>query len=98
MAYKYKYFRKVIPEQYREQLGLREFKLSLKDIEPKYQTLVKAIFEVEFDNIFKRVSEFNHITLKEYMELIYYKTLLDLYNIKSGFNIVFFRLNNYFLL
>lgn len=83
MAYKYKYYRKVIPLQYREQFGTTEYKLSLKDISSKHQNLIKSLFEVEFDKIFNRANEFNKSKLKEYLELVYHKAILDLYGLKS---------------
>ena len=81
MGYKYKYFRKGIPKQYQEQLGLTEFKLSLKDIDSKHQTLIKARLDVEFDNVYKNIEQFNKDRLVEVMKLVYNKTLLDLYGI-----------------
>tara|TARA_B100001063_G_scaffold218151_1_gene221298 strand:- start:77 stop:1225 length:1149 start_codon:yes stop_codon:yes gene_type:complete len=81
--YKYKYYRKAIPKKFQAKLGLTEYKLSLKDISNKHYNYVKSLYEVEFDKVFGKIGEFDKETLKEYMELKYHETVLDLYGVKS---------------
>jgi integrase len=94
MAYKYIYYRKGIPSKYQEQLGITEFKMSLKDINKKQENLVKALLEVEFDNIFKNVEKFNETKLREYLKLVYYKAILELYNVKHNYLDIYFNVKD----
>lgn len=82
--YKYSYYRKTIKEEHKVILGLTEFKLSLKDIHKKHQNVVKSIFEIEIDKVYNNIQNFNKEKFKEYMELVYHKTLSDLYNINNS--------------
>ncbi len=82
--YKYSYYRKTIKEEHKAILGLTEFKLSLKDINKKHQNVVKAVFEIEIDKVYNNIQNFNKEKFKEYMELVYHKTLSDLYNINNS--------------
>ena len=82
--YKYSYYRKTIKEEHKAILGLTEFKLSLKDIHKKHQNVVKSIFEIEIDKVYNNIQSFNKEKFKEYMELVYHKTLSDLYNINNS--------------
>ncbi|QOG11426.1 tyrosine-type recombinase/integrase [Arcobacter sp. FWKO B] len=79
----YRYYRKAIPEQYREQLGLTEYKVSLKDINKNHRIHVKSTFELIFEKLFNNVDEFISVNgdLKEYLNIEFMHMQFKLYGI-----------------
>lgn len=92
--YKYKYYRKAIPAQYQEQLGLTEFKITLKDISKKHENLIKSKFEIEFENVFRNIEDFDKDKLKKFMKLVYHHTIYELYGKKHNYIDKFFSVES----
>lgn len=92
--YKYKYYRKAIPAQYQKQLGLTEFKITLKDISKKHENLIKSKFEIEFENVFRNIEDFDKDKLKKFMKLVYHHTIYELYGKKHNYLERFFNIES----